>query len=121
MNPRFAVLAVNVAGAICSLALMLRAGSRQQSIVLIALFTGWVLSPFVVLGWAAIVSKAWPAPARTTVHTMTVFVTLLSVAMYGGVIPMPPGSRPAAVFLLVPLLSWILFAVLAGVFRLRSR
>jgi len=119
MSPRLLALAVIVAGAAGSILLMLRAGSRQQSIVLIALFTGWVLSPFLALAWAAIALKAWTSSARTMVYSATAFVTLVSVAMYGGIIPMPSGSRPAAVYLLVPFVSWIVFAILAGVARAR--
>jgi protein-S-isoprenylcysteine O-methyltransferase Ste14 len=46
-----------MAGATVSIALMIRAGHRNPSRLLLALFTGWVLSPFVLLerfpGYAA--------------------------------------------------------------------
>jgi hypothetical protein len=120
MSPRFVALAVVAAGATGSIVLMLRVGSRQQSILLIALFAGWVLLPFAALGWAGIASKAWSSRARAAYYGASLFVTLASVAMYAGLIPMPSGSPPAAVFLVVPTLSWILFAMVAGTFRLRS-
>ena len=116
MTPRLQALTVVIAGATGSIALMLRAGSRQQSVLLIALFTGWVLSPFLALGRAVMVSKAWPARTRAALYGVTILLTLASVAMYGGLIPMPSGSRPAAVFLVVPTLSWVLFAILGGLF-----
>jgi len=116
---RSLTLAVVVAGAAGSIALMLRAGSRQQSVVLIALFIGWVLLPFVAMGWAVMVSKSWSSSVQVAYCAVSVFVTLGSGAMYAGVIPMPSGSRPAAVFLAVPLVSWIVFAILAGALRLR--
>ena len=40
-----------MAGAAGSLALMFYAGRRQPSAILIALFTGWVASPFMGLLW----------------------------------------------------------------------
>ena len=53
---RTLALIAAVAGAAGSIALMLRAGRRSPRL-LIALFTIWVLSPFVALAWANMVSK----------------------------------------------------------------
>jgi len=111
-----ALIAV-VTGAAGSIGLMLFAGSRQRSLVLIGLFTGWVLSPFAALAWAGIVSKGWPSFARSTLYGGMLILTLASLLLYSGLIPMPPGSRPAAVFLVVPAGSWILMALAAFVGR----
>lgn len=46
-------------GAITSLALMLHAGHRQRSIILVLLFAAWVLSPFFGLVYAHLSSKRW--------------------------------------------------------------
>lgn len=105
---RIAALIAIAAGAAGSVGLMLLAGSRQRSLVLIGLFTGWVLSPFVVLAWACLVSARWPAFARKTLYGGMLVLPVVSLLMYGGVIPMPSGSRPAAVFLVVPLGSWLI-------------
>lgn len=107
-----ALLAVMM-GAAVSIGLMLFAGSRQRSLVLIGLFIGWVLSPFAALAWAGLVSKGWPPFARATLYGLMLLVTLVSLGMYDGVLPMPPGSRPAAVFLMVPLGSWVLIVIAA--------
>jgi hypothetical protein len=107
-----ALIAV-VTGAAGSIGLMLFAGSRQRSLVLIGLFTGWVLSPFVALAWAGIVSKGWPSSTRTALYGLMLLLTLLSLGMYDGILPMPPGSKPAAVFLMVPVGSWLLIAIAA--------
>jgi hypothetical protein len=107
-----ALIAV-ITGAAGSIGLMLFAGSRQRSLVLIALFAGWVLSPFVALAWAALASRAWPARTRTTLYGLMLFLTLVSLGMYDRILPMPPGSRPAAVFLVVPLASWLFIAIAA--------
>jgi hypothetical protein len=114
---RSLVLAVVIGGAAGSIALLRQAGSRQASFLLMALFTVWVLSPFVVLGWATFTSNARPPRHRAITAAVAVMVTLWSLAMYDGVLPMPANSRPAAVYLVVPLLSWVLFAILAGAFR----
>lgn len=110
---RVLALIVVMTGAAGSIGLMLLEGSRQRSLVLIALFAGWVLSPFVALAWAAMASKAWPVRIRTTFYGLMLFLTLVSLGMYDRVLPMPPGSRPAAVFLVVPLASWLFIAIAA--------
>ena len=114
---RALALFVVVAGAAGSIGLMLLAGSRQRSPVLIGLFTGWVLSPFVAVAWAGIVSRGWPSFTRTTLYCLMLLMTFVSLGMYDGILPMPPGSKPAAVFLMVPLGSWLLIAIAAFVRR----
>lgn len=108
---RIAALIAIVGGAAGSIGLMLLAGSRQRSLVLIGLFTGWVLSPFVALAWAGLVSVRWPDFARKTLYGGMLGLPVVSLLMYGGVIPMPSGSRPAAVFLVVPLGSWLIMTL----------
>ena len=105
-----AFLAV-AAGAAGSLSFMFLAGSRQRSMLLMALFTVWVLSPFVALGWAARISVRWPSSASAAICVGILVLAVFSLLMYSGVMPMPRGSRPAAVFLLVPLASWVLIAI----------
>lgn len=107
-----AVLTI-ASGAAASIVLMLIAGSRQPSLILVGLFTGWVLSPFVGLGWAGVRSKRWPTVHRAVLYASMFALTLVSLAMYDGIIPMPPGSRPAAAFLVVPFASWVFMAMLA--------
>ena len=104
-----ALIAV-VVGAAGSLGLLFRASERTPPFLLV-LFIGWVLAPFVALMLADIVSKRWSVVTRATLHVVMLIVTLGSFAMYGGVVAMPPGSRPAALFLLVPLASLLLVAI----------
>ena len=94
-------------GAAGSLALMLRVGQRQNSWLLLGLFTGWVLSPFVGLALASAMSTRWSALTRTTLYGVTIIVTLCSLIVYAR----PPAVRPASIFLLVPLGSWLLMAI----------
>ena len=92
---------------------MLRAG--HPPLFLRIMFFGWVLAPFVALVAADIASKRWSALTRTTLHYMMLILTLGSLAFYGGVVPTPPGSRPAALFLIVPLGSLLLLAIVVPV------
>lgn len=89
---------------------MFRTGGRDQPVLLV-LFTGWVLSPFAALILGDVLSRAWPVLLRATLHVLTLMVALFSLAMYAGAIPMPAGARPAAVYLMVPLGSWLIIAI----------
>src|SRR6266545_1410735 len=104
-----ALIAV-LAGAVGSLGLMLRAGRRTPRFLLV-LFVIWVLSPFVALAWASMVSKRWSILAQTTLYCVTLVLTLGSLAIYGGLVVPPAGSPAAFVFVLVPPVSWVLLTV----------
>jgi len=91
-----------VAGAVGSIGLMLRAGQRTPRFLLV-LFTIWVLSPFVALAWANVVSKRWSVLTRATLYSVTLVITLGSLAIYGDVVVVaPPGSANTFVFVVVP-------------------
>jgi hypothetical protein len=47
--------------------------------------------------------------------------TLGSLAFYGGIVSMPPGSKPAFVFLVVPLGSWLLLTIAVPIAAFVSR
>lgn len=107
-----------VAGAAGSIGFMLRSGYRNGStvpVILLILFTIWVLSPFVALLLADRVSKRWSVLTRATLHGVMLIVTLGSLAIYGYVAVSPPRPKPAAVFLLVPLGSWLLLAIVVPI------
>jgi hypothetical protein len=80
-----------------------------------ALFTIWVLSPFVALVLAEVVAKRWSVLARATLHGVMLIVTLGSLAIYGSVALGPPRPKPAFMFLVVPLVSWLLGAIAVGI------
>ena len=103
-----ALLAV-AAGAAGSLGLMLRAG--HPPLFRRVLFAGWVPSPFAALVLADRASKGWPVSARATLHGVMLVLVTASLAFYGAVVPMPPGTKPAFVFLVVPLGSWLILAI----------
>ena len=100
-----------VAGAVGSLGITLWVGHRNPSPALMVLFAGWVLSPFMALLWAGMASKRWAVMTRTTLYGLMLVLTLSSLALYGDVVLRPPRSTPDARFLLVPLGSWLLMAI----------
>jgi hypothetical protein len=117
---RNAARGVLLTGAAASLGLMLRAGARQRSAVLILLFAGWVLSPFVALALADRRAQRWPARVRTALYAAMAGVSGLCVAIYAmhairGVM------KAGFVYLVVPAAAWLLIAVALGVNAIAAR
>ncbi|MBX9929083.1 MAG: hypothetical protein K2X99_09240 [Gemmatimonadaceae bacterium] len=101
-------IALTVIGAAGSMILMLRAGNPP--LVLRVLFGGWVLSPFLGLLVVDRVSISWGMSGRRVLTLACALIAIGSLAVYGGVIPMPAASENAMPYLLVPLVSWLLIA-----------
>ena len=78
---RAAALIAVLAGAAGSLALLLHAGRRNDSRILLVLFTIWVLSPFVALVVADVVSKRWSVLTRATLHSVLLVLMISSLAI----------------------------------------
>ena len=100
-----------LAGAAGSLGLMFYAGRRQNSRILLLLFAIWVLSPFIALLWANVVSKRWSILTRATLYSVMLVLTLGSLAIYGAVAFGYATAKVGFVFLVVPLSSWLLIAI----------
>ncbi len=110
-----------ITGAAGSEALMLRAGHRNRSVVLLVLFTGWVLMPFAALLWAHLASRRWPARGQSML-TIAMFITIIgSLGIYAGVAFGRPIAKPAAPFLMVPLASMFLIALVTARAMFASR
>jgi hypothetical protein len=97
-------------GAAGSLHLMFNASRNQKSVFLIVCFAVWVLSPFVALIIATVISKPWP------IHLMTLFLLILfisigSLVSYGDALPLFQLKPNAFKFLIVPLISWLLILI----------
>ena len=121
LGPLRAVALIAVAaGAVGSVGLMLRAG-RSTPRLLLVLFVIWVLSPFVALARANIVSKRWSVLTRATLYCVTLVITLSSLAIYGELVLPPAGSPRAFVFVVVPPGSWLLMAIVLPLAALSSR
>ncbi len=116
---RIAMVAMLV-GAAGSIRLMLHAGSRQQSRVLMLLFGAWVLFPFVAALVTSSLSRRWAVVTRATLYTATVVLTLCSLAIYGSVAFGYAKAKVGFVFLVVPLVSSLLAAIGVGTAALIS-
>ena len=97
-----AALIAVLAGAVGSVGLMLRAGHRNPSRLLLVLFALWVLSPFIALVLANMVSKRWSVLTRATLYTVMLAIAVGSLAIYGDVALGPPGRRPLSYSLSFP-------------------
>src|ERR1700722_11480860 len=104
---RIIALMVVLTGAGGSLGFVVHIGRNNKSVLLIVLFIIWVLSPFVALLIANMISTRWPVLIRKTLYSLTIFFTLGSLICYSGLWS-PHGTKPAFIFLVVPLVSWIL-------------
>ena len=101
---------VTVAGAVGSMGLMLHAGRKNSSVILVGLFMIWILCPFAALLVANVFSPRWPVIIRVTLYALMIVLAVGTLVAYSGVLS-PPGAKRAAVFLIVPLLSLLLIAI----------
>lgn len=99
-----------VGGAAGSVSLMIRAGARQPSILLILLFTGWVLSPFVALALANVWSPSWQPITRTALYGAMLGVAFISLSVYT-LHALVPGMKAGFIYLVVPAACWVLIAL----------
>lgn len=114
-----ALVGVSV-GAVVSLCLVLYNGRNNKSILLITLFVAWVLSPFIALLIADRVSKRWRDLTRKLLYGIMLALTLVSLLSYSGALS-PAGTKTAFVFLVVPLISWMLIATFIFIARSHSK
>src|ERR1700682_3355555 len=115
---RTAAMIAVLAGAVGSVGLLLRATNSNPSQLLVVLLTIWVVSPFVALLWASIVSKRSSILTRVTLYGVMLVVRLSSVPIYAPDAIWPRTSPGPFVFIPVPPASWLFSAlvVLAAAF-----
>jgi hypothetical protein len=109
---RMIALIIVMIGAIGSLYFMFNASRNQKSVLLIACFTAWVVSPFIALLIANLASKRWSFPTRMTLYSLMSFITIGSLVSYSGALSPLESKPPAFKFLIIPLISWLL--IVAG-------
>lgn len=107
---RAAALLALVGGAAGTVGLFLRAGQRTPR-SLLAIMAIWVLSPFVALVWAHVVSKRWSVLTRETLFGVMLVVALGSLALYGADALWPRKAQAGFVFVAVPPASCLLIAI----------
>jgi hypothetical protein len=102
--------------AVASVAFMLRAAHRNPSMLLIVLMATWVVAPFAVLLWAIHVSRP-----RNTLYMLTLVIGAGTLTAYTIDALGPPRVKAATVFVLVPLISWVLSGIVLGAERMKHR
>jgi hypothetical protein len=111
---------IAVVSAACSLGFMLYAGRHNPSVLLLVLFTGWVLSPFIALFVVDAVSRRWTIAARKAVSIFMMLIAMGSVTAYAYDAVRPGRTKAAAIFLVVPFVSWFIIAVVVARVAFRS-
>jgi len=110
-----------VVGAAGSLALMLRDHLHSPPVLLV-LFTGWMLLPFVALLFAQLVfSTRWLATTRAVLYSAMLVLTVVSLAVYGVAVFGLRNTQQTFVFLAVPFGSWVLISIAAGIAAIAGR
>ncbi len=100
-------------GAAGSVSLMARTGRNQQSLLLILMFTAWVLSPFVGLAVANAMRRRWAAPVHMAIYGAMLGVSFISLSVYM-LNTLFTRHQPAAAYLLVPAACWVLIGMAMG-------
>jgi hypothetical protein len=110
-------MAVGITG---SFVLFLSAGHRTPRLLLLGMAI-WMLSPFLVLGWAHLISKRWSPLVRMTLYCLMVVVPLFSLLVYGDDAFVHHRTKAAFVYVAVPPASWLLIAIALSVAAFISR
>ena len=98
----------SAASALASLSII---GQRQRSVILIVMFTVWVLLPYAGLAMGNVRARAWNPAAYRAVQYATILISLAAMARYVYVVVRPLASQPASTFLIVPVVSWIAIGI----------
>lgn len=116
------IIAVSIVGisAVGSLFMTLHAGQHNNSILLVVLFVSWVLSPYLALLILNAGSKHWQVLTRETLYYLMILLSIISLISYSGVV-IPHGMKPAFIFLVIPLISWMLILIVLPITANRSR
>ena len=110
-----------VVGAVGSVALTLYAGRNNNLPLLMILMSGWVLAPFMGYALASRYSAGLATFTRVALDGIIVLVAVVSLLMYARGALRPPASKPAAVFVGVPIAAWLLMLVGVALGALISR
>jgi len=102
-----------VIGAVGSVALTLYAGRSNNLPFLMVLMAGWVFAPFFGFALASKVSARWSPAARTALDVGIVVIAVAALAIYARDALQPPPRR-AVVYVLVPIVSWLLLLGIAA-------
>ena len=100
-------------GEIVSSRAVFRTGSHNPSIILMALFLGWVSAPFFAVLLANSAGKRWSLAAAAV-------LVPISWLLYETDLLWPAGTKAAFPFLAGPLVCWLLIAVVVYFWKAAS-
>jgi hypothetical protein len=109
-----AALSSVVVGVLGSLVFTYVVGRHNSSVVLMAFFMVWVSSPFVANAWMYMAVLRAPASVQLVVNLTVLAISFGSLAIYGDVALGATRVKPALPFLIVPLASWLVVALVAA-------
>ena len=118
---RAAALIAVLMGAVGSVGLTLSAGRGRNEDVLVSLMVGWVFAPWAGLALAHVLAKRWLLRTRVTLYWLMLALTLGALAAYVGDTIRNAGSQDAFVFVLVPLVSWVLIVLVLSIAAFAAR
>ena len=108
---RAALIAV-LAGAVGSVGLTVSIGQgRDIGALAILIFAIWAFAPFAALVLALRFARRWSVTTRTTLHCLMLVLALGSLTIYVVDTVRNAGEQDAFVFVVVPLVSWVLMVV----------
>ncbi len=108
-------------GAVGSLALMFYAGRHNTHLIIFVLFTGWVLIPFVALGWAHMRAERWSPSVSRTIDVVILLVTVGTLGCYVFDLFWPRREQAAYMYVIVAPVATVLAALAIGVVALFER
>src|SRR5690349_20389741 len=92
---RRVALAAAIIGGAGSVAYLLQSGRRNSELILlVTMFSIWVLAPFLVLLRTILRSDRLKEPAQTTLYYLTIALALASLAIYSRLIDVKPAGSP---------------------------
>src|ERR1044071_4488357 len=105
---------------IVSVALMLRACRFNDSPFALVLIALWILSPMAALALADLAANRWPILGRSTVNILMLLLAAASLIIYGIDVLIPLSPRRGFPYALIPLVSWLLLAIVLAVAAFRT-
>jgi hypothetical protein len=97
-------LVVTCVGGVGSLFLF-NLARQEPPLLIVVLFTIWVISPFLALVLCNLRSTRWSSPARLTLYIVSLIVSAVSLIVYTRDVMWPPATTPAFVWVLIPPLT----------------
>ena len=114
----FSLIALFV-GAGGSIIFTLFTGRNNPSVLLPILFSGWVVSPYIVLLLIHFNSLIHLKISNVSLFNMTLFITFINLIGYSGVLS-PKGMKPAFVFLVIPFVSWLIIGIISLILKMKK-